>query len=164
MRQLVYFDAAEPGEDTERYKVTLARMLVATDNEVGARQLVEAVLADNPGNVEALKMSATWLIDQDQADEAISSLRRALDQEPEDAETMTLMARAHERNGNAQLAQDLLALDGERRREDPRSEQINDPANPEHYWRYRCHVSLDGTEPQTLEVELRRLAERSGRL
>ena len=103
-------DAAEPGEDTERYKVTLARMLVATDNEVGARQLVEAVLADNPGNVEALKMSATWLIDQDQADEAISSLRRALDQEPEDAETMTLMARAHERNGNAQLAQDLLAL------------------------------------------------------
>ena len=103
-------DSSEPGEETDQYKVTLARMLISTGNEVGARQLVEAVLESSPGNVEALKMSAAWLIDQDQADAAISTLRLALDQEPEDAETMTLMARAHERNGNAQLAQDLLAL------------------------------------------------------
>ncbi len=103
-------DGSEPGKETDQYKITLARMLVSTGNEVGARQLVEAVLESNPSNVDALKMSSAWLIEQDQADEAISSLRRALDQEPEDAETMTLMARAHERNGNAQLAQDLLAL------------------------------------------------------
>lgn len=103
-------DEGEPGADTDRYAVTLARMLVSTGNETGARQLVGTVLERDPNQVAALKMSAAWLIESDQADEAISTLRQALDQEPEDAEAMTLMARAHERNGNAQLAQDLLAL------------------------------------------------------
>lgn len=103
-------DGSEPGTDTDRYSVTLARMLVATGNETGARQLVGAVLERDPNQVEALKMSAAWLIESDKADDAIGTLRQALDQEPEDAEAMTLMARAHERNGNAQLAQDLLAL------------------------------------------------------
>lgn len=103
-------DGSEPGDQTDRFKVTLAKMLEATGNEVGARQLVETVLDRDPGQVEALKMSAAWLIDSDQADDAINTLRRALDQEPEDAEAMTLMARAHERNGDKQLAQDLLAL------------------------------------------------------
>ena len=103
-------DQAPPGAETDRYKVTLARMLISTGNEVGARKLVGEVLEGDASQVEALKMSAIWLIEADEADEAISTLRRALDQEPEDAEAMTLMARAHERNGNAQLAQDLLAL------------------------------------------------------
>lgn len=103
-------DGAEPGGDTDRYKVTLARMLVSTGNEVGARKLVGEVLESDPNQVEALKMSANWLIEEDAADDAINALRRALDQEPEDAEAMTLMALAHDRNGNTQLAQDLLAL------------------------------------------------------
>ena len=103
-------DGAAPGPDTDRYKVTLARMLVVTGNEVGARKLVGEVLESDPTQVEALKMRAVWLIAADEADEAISTLRTALDQEPEDAQAMTLMAQAHDRNGNAQLAQDLLAL------------------------------------------------------
>lgn len=103
-------DESEPGEDTDQYRVALARMLVATGNEVGARQLIEGVLANDPNQVEALKISANWLIESDKADDAINALRRALDQAPEDADAMTLMARAHERNGNSELAQDLLAL------------------------------------------------------
>lgn len=103
-------DASEPSDETDRFKITLAKMLEATGNEVGARQLVEAVLERDTGQVEALKMSASWLIASDQADEAIITLRRALDQEPEDAEAMTLMANAHDRNGDQQLAQDLLAM------------------------------------------------------
>lgn len=39
--------------------------------------------------------------------------------------------------------QDLLAIDGKLRREDPLQEQINVPANPTHYWRYRLHISLE---------------------
>lgn len=39
--------------------------------------------------------------------------------------------------------QDYLAMDGELRREDPRDERINVPANPRHYWRYRMHLTLD---------------------
>ncbi|MEO9825096.1 MAG: tetratricopeptide repeat protein [Paracoccaceae bacterium] len=103
-------DEAEPSEETNRFKVTLAKMLLSVGNEVGARQLIEGVLADDSSNTDALKMSAQWLIESDQADEAINALRAALDQEPDDAEAMSLMATAHQRNGNTQLAQDLLAL------------------------------------------------------
>ena len=37
-------DESEPSADTDRFSVTLARMLVASGNETGARQLVGAVL------------------------------------------------------------------------------------------------------------------------
>lgn len=39
--------------------------------------------------------------------------------------------------------QDWLAMDGSMRRQDPREEQINVPANPRHYWRYRMHLTLE---------------------
>jgi len=39
--------------------------------------------------------------------------------------------------------QDLLAMDGRLRLEDPHSERINIPANPRHYWRYRMHLTLE---------------------
>jgi predicted Zn-dependent protease len=103
-------DAAEPSDETDRFKVALAKMLAANGNEVGARTLIEQVLERDPGQIAALKMQAEWQINADQADAAIATLRQALDQEPEDAETMTLMARAHERNGDQQLARDLLSL------------------------------------------------------
>jgi 4-alpha-glucanotransferase len=39
--------------------------------------------------------------------------------------------------------QDLLAMDGRLRQDDPRAERINVPANPKHYWRYRMHIPLE---------------------
>lgn len=39
--------------------------------------------------------------------------------------------------------QDWLSIDGALRREDPREEQINIPANPRHYWRYRMHLTIE---------------------
>lgn len=39
--------------------------------------------------------------------------------------------------------QEFFALFADLRVDDPRSEQINNPANPQHYWRYRMHVSLE---------------------
>ncbi len=38
--------------------------------------------------------------------------------------------------------QDWLSVDGVVRRQDPREELINIPANPRHYWRYRMHLTL----------------------
>ncbi len=103
-------EGQEASAEVDDFRVTLAKMLLETGNDVGARQLVEAVLDHDKSHVEALKMRATWQIEADQADEAIATLRLALDQAPDDAEAMTIMARAHERNGDKQLAQDLLAL------------------------------------------------------
>ena len=39
--------------------------------------------------------------------------------------------------------QDILSMDGNLRREDPREETINVPANPRHYWRYRMHINIE---------------------
>jgi 4-alpha-glucanotransferase len=39
--------------------------------------------------------------------------------------------------------QDLLAMDGTIRRENPHEERINIPADPNHYWRYRMHMTLE---------------------
>ena len=39
--------------------------------------------------------------------------------------------------------QDWLALDDKLRAADANSERINFPANPNHYWRWRCHLSLE---------------------
>lgn len=39
--------------------------------------------------------------------------------------------------------QDWLSADGAIRRENPLEEQINEPAHPRHYWRYRMHLTLE---------------------
>ena len=39
--------------------------------------------------------------------------------------------------------QDWLSADGSLRRENPQEEQINEPANPTHYWRYRMHLTIE---------------------
>ena len=102
--------AAEPGSQTNDAKITLAQMLITTQNPVGARALVEEVLADDASHVNALQLRAGWQIDDDKPAEAIVTLRRALDQNPRDPKTLTLMAQAHERNGDRSLAGERLAL------------------------------------------------------
>jgi 4-alpha-glucanotransferase len=39
--------------------------------------------------------------------------------------------------------QDLLGMDGKLRRADVEAERINVPANPNFYWRYRLHLTLE---------------------
>ena len=39
--------------------------------------------------------------------------------------------------------QDWLAIDGKIRRENPNDEQINNPSNNHHYWRYRMHLTIE---------------------
>lgn len=101
---------AAPSEETDRIRLSLARMLDLTGNRVGARAAVEQVLERDPGQVAALKLKAAWLIDEDRAGDALVELRTALDQAPRDSEAMTLMAKAHERVGNHELMGEMLAL------------------------------------------------------
>ena len=101
---------ATPGDQTRRIKTMLAKMLETTGNRVGARARIEEVLAEDATNVEALKMRAGWLIEEDRPGEAIVDLRAALGQAPRDASILTLMAAAHERDGSPELAGERLAL------------------------------------------------------
>ncbi len=101
---------AEPSEETDKIKVALAKMLIRTGNSVGARARVEEVLEHDAAQVEALKIKGAWLIEDDRTGDALLELRQALDQEPRDTETLTLMALAHERAGNRDLMGEMLAL------------------------------------------------------
>ncbi|MEL6633430.1 MAG: 4-alpha-glucanotransferase [Bacteroidota bacterium] len=61
--------------------------------------------------------------------------------------------------------QDLLAIDGSLRRDNPGDEQINVPANPEHYWRYRMHIHLeDLIASDGFNAQLKGMVKASGRL
>ena len=60
--------------------------------------------------------------------------------------------------------QDWLSTDGVLRRQDPREELINIPANPRHYWRYRMHLTLEQlNEEKELNTRLRDMIRTSGR-
>lgn len=103
-------DGAEESAQTREHRVTLAKMLLHSGDEAEARTLVDGVLKADAANAEALKLQARWLIDADQPQEAILALRTALGQNPQDADALTEMARAHERNGEALLMGDRLAM------------------------------------------------------
>jgi 4-alpha-glucanotransferase len=60
--------------------------------------------------------------------------------------------------------QDLLGISGELRRVDPSEERINLPSNPQHYWNYRMHITLeDLLKADEFNAELKEYLESSGR-
>lgn len=101
---------AERTPETRGIEINLARMLFAEKNSVGARALVEKVLSEDRSQPDAVKLKASWLIDDDETGDAIVMLRDALGQTPQDADLMTLMAKAHEREGNRELMVEMLTL------------------------------------------------------
>ncbi|WP_424985048.1 tetratricopeptide repeat protein [Microbulbifer sp. S227A] len=101
---------AERTDLTRAIEVDLARMLFQQDNAVGARALVEKILAEDSAQPDAVKLKANWLIDDDETADAIVMLRDALNDSPNDADIMSLMARAYEREGNQDLRSEMLAL------------------------------------------------------
>ncbi|MCA8833266.1 4-alpha-glucanotransferase [Hymenobacter pini] len=60
--------------------------------------------------------------------------------------------------------QDLLAMDARLRRQDPLAEQINVPANPTHFWKYRFHIPLEDLRQEAgFNHEVQQLVNQSGR-
>lgn len=103
-------EGAEATDQTRRIRVMLARMLLDTGNPVGAREQVETVLSEDPGQVSALKMRAHFLLDEDKPDAAILDLRAALNGAPRDPAIMEAMAEAHLRAGARDLAGERMAM------------------------------------------------------
>jgi 4-alpha-glucanotransferase len=60
--------------------------------------------------------------------------------------------------------QDFLGVDASIRRNNPKEEQINVPANPKHYWRYRMHITLENLLKQDeFNKEWKKTIQSSGR-
>ncbi len=91
-------------------RVELANTLRAQGDLPAAVALAEEVLERDRLNVGALKIRALGHLEAEEEEKAIADLRIALDNDPDDASILTLMAVAHERNGSRGLAQERLAL------------------------------------------------------
>ncbi|MCY1128068.1 tetratricopeptide repeat protein [Frigidibacter sp. RF13] len=102
-------DDVDDADEARSVRVALARMKLAVGDSDGARALVDEVLSEDSGNVEAIKLRATWQIMDDDASDAVAILRDAVDQNPRDASLLTLMAQAYERDGQRDLMRDTLA-------------------------------------------------------
>ncbi|MEO6669342.1 MAG: 4-alpha-glucanotransferase [Ferruginibacter sp.] len=62
------------------------------------------------------------------------------------------------------LLQDIMGMDNNIRRENPKDERINFPANPNHYWNYRMHITLEFLlEQEKFSEELKSMIEGAGR-
>ncbi len=61
--------------------------------------------------------------------------------------------------------QDLLAMDDKLRRQNPKDERINVPANPENFWKYRLHLNLEDLIKETdFNNKIKEMMKKSGRL
>ncbi len=62
------------------------------------------------------------------------------------------------------LLQDFMAMESNIRRENPPDERINNPADPNHYWNYRMHITLEFLlEQKNFSEELQSIVSASGR-
>jgi 4-alpha-glucanotransferase len=60
--------------------------------------------------------------------------------------------------------QDLLGMSEALRRQNPHEERINNPADPDHYWNYRMHFTLEQLlKEEEFNNELRGYVHNSGR-
>ncbi|MGR3662346.1 MAG: tetratricopeptide repeat protein [Paracoccaceae bacterium] len=144
----------EPSDETRAIKYGLSQMLLQTGNVVGARALTEEILSEDPSHAESLKLKASWLIDGDDAGAAIIALRTALEQSPRDPDIMTMMARAHEREGNRELVGEMLSLAVESSNKAP-EESIR-------YSQYLRNAENYGAAERVLVEALRLLPENPG--
>jgi 4-alpha-glucanotransferase len=62
-------------------------------------------------------------------------------------------------------SKELFSLFDDLRVEKPQSEQINDPSNPDQYWRYRMHINIEELcKHEELKSTIKAIARQSGRV
>ncbi len=102
---------AEAGDSRDRIKAEgiLAAYLLEGGDRKSALALVDEILAEDERNEQALVLKASVALDENRIDEAISDLRAILRDAPDSARALLLLARAHEKQGAFDLAEDHYA-------------------------------------------------------
>ncbi len=60
--------------------------------------------------------------------------------------------------------QDLIGMETSLRKADASSEQINEPSNPKHYWKFRFHIPMENLiQASDLNSKIRTMVKKSGR-
>lgn len=90
-------------------RIRLARLKLAQDNRDEAHKLIDETLEEDSTNSDALTLRGRIKILDEDYDGAIRDLRAAEAEEPDQLETVELLALAHQRNGSSDLARERLA-------------------------------------------------------
>jgi tetratricopeptide (TPR) repeat protein len=103
-QQLKALIGGAPGKDTIAAQVALAQLYFRQKNLDEADKIVSQILQRDSRNPDGLKLHAAILIQRGHADEAIEQLRPALNDQPQSADLMMLLASAYEASGSIDLA------------------------------------------------------------
>jgi len=90
-------------------RIALARYELGAGKRDEARAIISDILKADTRNAGALILRARMEIDDQSYDAAINDLRSAIAEAPDNVEALQLLAVAHRRNGNRQLAGERLA-------------------------------------------------------
>lgn len=107
LRGMMAADATGP--NALDVSVKLAGLLLAAGEKAEARTLVDGVLAQDARNADALAVRGAILIDEDRPTEAVRDLAVAVTEQPDSPRLLTLLARAHDREGNRDMAIDRMS-------------------------------------------------------
>jgi tetratricopeptide (TPR) repeat protein len=99
---------ADAGKKNEA-RIQWARMLVAQGEAPEAEKLLDLVVTQDAGNVDALNVRASLRLMRGDNASAIQDLLAALNEAPDNAGTHGLLAEAYERDGSMSLAQEQYA-------------------------------------------------------
>jgi cellulose synthase operon protein C len=95
-----------PDDDVQRARLLLAEMKSQSDEPEAAAALVAEVLAADGRNADALALRANLRLQAGDYEGATADLRAALNEKPQSVELHQLLAKAFERQGNVDLAND----------------------------------------------------------
>ena len=90
-------------------RMLLARLMLTQKDWAGAGKLADTVLAEDAQNVDGLAVRAAIRMNNGKLDDAITDLRTALNQAPQSAPVLLLLADAYERSSSFDLANDQYA-------------------------------------------------------
>ena len=101
--------AERTGADQNRARLERAKLHIKDEEFEAADVLLDAVIASDTKNADALRLRASRFLAADRNDAAIRDLRAALDVAPKDVQIMLTLAAAYDRNGQRELALERLA-------------------------------------------------------
>ena len=95
--------------DGLKARTGLAMLKNQQEDVDAARTLLDEVLAENPQDGQALMLKGRIELQQKQYTEAVATFRSVLKGQPDSAEALTLLAAAHQGNGETELALENLS-------------------------------------------------------
>lgn len=100
--------AGDSAEGLQAKGILAAYLLDAGDRRAG-QAMIDAILAKEPRNEQALFLKSSLAIDDQRLDQAITDLRTILRDNPDSARALALLGKAHEAQGALELAEDHYA-------------------------------------------------------